>query len=381
MTGLIAAIIVLYVILIGAFSLGVQRLPAFEPIDIEPEHDFSILVVFRNEKENLTSLIEHLRRLDYPREKFEVLLIDDDSEDGSVDLLKSMQEDDPTINMRVLEFKRESSSPKKEAIEMGLGKASFDWIVTTDADCVMGSDFLKAYDQFLTLHATKLVAGPVVCSADDSFLQGFQVLDFLSLQGSTMGGFGGRDSIPLLRPFMCNGANLCYDKKAFLDLGGYEGNKDIASGDDVFLLEKMLEHYESEVHFIKSGASLVMTGPKETWKSLASQRIRWAAKSTSYENRFAKTVGILVLTANFSLVMGLALGLAGQLEWPYLGLLFLLKINVDFALIYSAASILGQQNHLKSFVSSSLVYPFFVLWVAFQSLRGGYEWKGRSHKK
>ena len=124
-----------------------------------------------------------------------------------------------------------------------------------------------------------------------------------------------------------------------------------------------------------------MTGPKETWKSLASQRIRWAAKSTSYKNRFAKAVGILVLTANFSMVMGLALRLAGQLEWPYLGLLFLLKINVDFALIYSAASILGQQNHLKSFVSSSLVYPFFVLWVAFQSLRGGYEWKGRSHKK
>ena len=118
---------------------------------------------------------------------------------------------------------------------------SFDWIVTTDADCVMGSDFLRAYDQFLTLHTTKIVAGPVVCVADDSFLQGFQALDFLSLQGSTMGGFGGRDSILLVRPFMCNGANLCYDKKAFLDLGGYEGNKDIASGDDVFLLEKMLE--------------------------------------------------------------------------------------------------------------------------------------------
>ena len=50
MTGLIAAIIVLYVILIGVLTLGVHRLPAFEPIDIESEHGFSILVVFRNEK-------------------------------------------------------------------------------------------------------------------------------------------------------------------------------------------------------------------------------------------------------------------------------------------------------------------------------------------
>ena len=378
MIGLIAAIIVLYVILIGALTAGVHRLSTFEPIDIEPEHGFSILVVFRDEMENLKSLIEHLKQLDYPTDKFEVLLIDDDSEDGSADLLKSFKEEDPEFNMKVLKFQSASSSPKKEAIEMGLGKASFDWIITTDADCAMGPDFLKSYDQFLTLHSAKLVAGPVVCNADDSFVQGFQALDFLSLQGSTMGGFGGHGSIPFLKPFMCNGANLCYNKKAFLELGGYEGNKNVASGDDVFLLEKMLEHHETEVHFIKSGSALVQTQPKKTWKSLASQRVRWAAKSTSYENRFAKAVSILVLLANFSLVLGLTLALAGQLGWYYLGLLFLLKINVDFALIYSTASLWEQQGPLKSFVSASFVYPFFILWVALLSLRGGYEWKGRT---
>lgn len=381
MIAVLASIIALYTVLIGAFTLGLRRLPDFEPGSREPEHSFSIVIVFRDEKENLPVLAKHLERLNYPKEKFEILLIDDASEDGSLELVKSLQKDMPAINMKIYELEGSSFSPKKDALEMGVREASFDWIITTDADCVFDADFLRAYDQFLKLHPAKLVAGPVICTFENSFLHRFQSLDFLSLQGSTMGGFGGRNSIPVLRPFMCNGANLCYSKEIFLELGGYEGNKEIASGDDVFLLEKMLHRNEEEVDFIKSRAALVRTQPKKTWRALTEQRKRWASKSTSYKNGFAKTVGALVLLANFSLILGLILGLTGSMPWMYLGLLFVLKINVDFVLIYNTASLWQQQEAMKSFVVSSLLYPFFVVWVVLQSLSGSYDWKGRSFKK
>ncbi len=377
----LATIGLLYGMLIAALAFGMQKLPPFEPISQEPDHDFSVLVVFRDEEGNLGKLIEHIRKLDYPREKFEILLIDDDSGDGSLDLLTSLSKEHPELNIRILEFVASSNAPKKEALEMGVQKAAFDWIITTDADCAFGPDFLKAYDQFLQLYPAKLVAGPVICVAEDSFLNNFQSLDFLSLQGSTMGGFGGKEKVPFLKPFMCNGANLCYEKKTFLELSAYSGNREIASGDDVFLLEKMLQHHASEVLFVKSRSALVRTGPKATWKGLIAQRKRWAAKTSSYQNRFAQFVGMLVFLANLSLILGLGLALFGSLSWFHLGTLFLIKINVDFILIYNTASFLDQTQVMKSFVMSSLIYPFFTVWVALLSLNGNYEWKGRSFKK
>ncbi len=381
MIGVLAVIMVLYILLIAAFTVGMRRLPSFEPVTGKFLHSFSILVVFRDEKDNLPILVQHLEQLDYPRDKFEVILIDDGSRDGSQDLVKSFHRDLPELKMRLYKLKESTSSPKKDALEMGVKEAAFDWIITTDADCVFGSDFLKAYDQFLNVHPAKMVAGPVIYKTGDSFLHRFQALDFLSLQGSTMGGFGGKDFIPLLGPFMCNGANICYDKKAFLELGGYEGNREIASGDDVFLLERMLESHENEVHFIKSRSALVETLPEESWKGLTEQRKRWAAKSTSYKSVFAKTVGILVLLGNFSLILGLVLGLTGSMPWSYFGVLFVMKINVDFLLIYNTASLWDQEQVMKSFVMSSILYPFFVVWIVLLSLGGGYTWKGRNFRK
>ena len=381
MIGVLASILVLYIVLIVAFTVGMRRLPSFEPTTRSFLHSFSILVVFRDEKDNLPILVKHLEQLDYPKDKFEVILIDDGSQDGSKDLVKSFQRDLPKLKMRLYELKESTSSPKKDALEMGVKEAAFDWIITTDADCVFGADFLKAYDQFLNLHRAKMVAGPVIYKAGDSFLHRFQALDFLSLQGSTMGGFGGKDFIPFVGPFMCNGANICYDKKAFLELGGYEGNREIASGDDVFLLEKMLESHENEVHFIKSRSALVQTLPEASWKGLTEQRKRWAAKSTSYKGVFAKTVGILVLLANFSLILGLVLGLTGSMPWSYFGVLFVMKINVDFLLIYNTASLWDQEQVMKSFVMSSILYPFFVVWIVLLSLGGSYTWKGRNFRK
>lgn len=381
MIGVLASIMVLYIVLIAAFTVGMRRLPSFEPLSRNFLHAFSILVVFRDEEDNLPVLVKHLEQLNYPKDKFEVILIDDGSRDRSQDLIKSFQRDLPKLKMRLYELKDPTSSPKKDALEMGVKEAAFDWIITTDADCVFGADFLNAYDQFLNLHPAKMVAGPVIYKTEDSFLHRFQSLDFLSLQGSTMGGFGAKGFIPFLGPFMCNGANICYKKQAFLELGGYQGNKEIASGDDVFLLEKMLESHENQVHFIKSRSALVKTLPKESWKGLTEQRKRWAAKSTSYKGVFAKTVGILVLLANISLILGLVLGFTGLMPWSYFGLLFVMKINVDFLLIYNTASLWDQEQVMKSFVMSSILYPFFVVWIALLSLGGSYTWKGRNFKK
>ena len=87
----------------------------------------------------------------------------------------------------------------------------------------------------------------------------FQQLDFLSLQGATIGSFG------IKKPFMCNGANFAYTKAFFKELNGFEGNENIASGDDVFLLQKAIQRDKNDVDFLKS-KSIVQTNCKHLEK-------------------------------------------------------------------------------------------------------------------
>lgn len=381
MTLLISIFVFLYGLLILALTSGFRRLEEFEPGVSPALNSFSIIVVFRNEAHNLKHLLSNLKNLNYPEDKFEILLIDDESEDASPEIVAKFKEENPGLDITIIENRPISDSPKKDAVEKAVGKAKYDWIMTTDADCILKSVHLRAYDQFLQKNKSLFVAGPVVCTSDDSYLKRFQLLDFLSLQGSTMGSFGGRSLIPMLKPFMCNGANMCYRKDAFNDLGGYEGSRHIASGDDVFLLEKMLAKDPDQVRFIKSRAATVHTQPQNSWKELVEQRKRWAAKTSSYSNGFGKAVGILVLLANLSLIIGLIFALAAVVPWALYGVLFLFKINVDFILLYNTSLFFDKQEAMRSYVASALIYPFFTVLVALLAINGSYKWKGRFFKK
>ena len=195
----------------------------------------------------------------------------------------------------------------------------------------------------------------------------------LSLQASGAGGFG------LKLPFMCNGANLCYEKQAFLSCGGFSGNENIASGDDVFLLQKFREK-GLKTAFLKSEAAIVETEPQHSLQQLISQRIRWAAKTPAYTSLFAKTAGMVVFLTNFSLVFGLILALFRPLMLQPLLLLFFVKFNLDFILIFSAAKFFRREEIMRSYFWSSFVYPFFSTFIALRSLFKGFDWKGRQFR-
>jgi len=381
MTALVFVLILLYGLLILTFIWGFSRLKECELQAAPPLHSFSVLVVFRNEEAQLKNLLDHFNKLDYPKENFEIILIDDASTDSSLSLARQLKTEISELNIRILENKPWSAAPKKDALEAGVNTANFQWIVTTDADCSFSKDWLKSYDQYLQHNRTKFIAGPVISSSNGSFIHRFQVLDFLSLQGATMGTFGYDSENTLIKPFMCNGANLCYSKEAFQDLKGYDGNKHLGSGDDVFLLEKIQRHYPDQVRFLKSREAIVNTQPKNTWKDLIEQRIRWASKASAYKITFGKITGLIVLLANFSLVILFFTAFTEAVSWTFLGIIFLIKFNIDFIMIFRSASFFNQKDVLRSFLASSLLYPFFTVVVALFSLRGSYQWKGRSFSK
>ncbi len=378
---ILAAIIIsfFYCLLISSLFIGFDLVASFQPTKSAQNTRFSIIIPFRNEASNLPKLLQSITTLIYPTNNYELIFVDDDSEDNSVQIIeayiKSRPLDSSQVDIKILNNIRRTNSPKKDAILTAIQQASFEWIITTDADCLIPQKWLQVFDQFINKTSPKLIVGPVAYSSKNNLLEGFQHLDFLSLMGSTIGGFGIR------KPFLCNGANLCYHKQAFFEIEGFEGNAEIASGDDVFLLEKMIQKYPNDVHYLKSENAIVTTPPQTTFKQLINQRTRWAAKSVAYKNTFSQLVSLIVLTMNLY-IMALFLGSIFQLNsWHLLIVVFSIKFCLDFLLIFKTSRFFKQQRVLKYYLISSLLYPLFIMFVLINSLKSGYSWKGRAFKK
>jgi cellulose synthase/poly-beta-1,6-N-acetylglucosamine synthase-like glycosyltransferase len=220
-----------------------------------------------------------------------------------------------------------------------------------------------------------MICAPVTYKVNKTVLNNFQLLDFISLIGSTIGSFG------ISKPFLCNGANLCYSKKAFNNVGGYKGNNNISSGDDVFLLEKMVVKFPNQVHFLKSKNAIVITKPQSTFKELISQRIRWASKGKFYKNWFGKYVGISIFLTNFTLILLLLLSLLNLFHWKGILLFFVIKFFVDFVIILKTLIFVNQSKNIIYYPIIAFFYPFFIIFVGFLAiLNKPFEWKNRISK-
>ncbi|MBO3115619.1 glycosyltransferase [Winogradskyella sp. DF17] len=368
-------IVLFYLLLIGLFSFGFDRVKEFQLRDIEPKTRFTIIIPFRNEEQQLPYLLESLLNLNYPKSYFEVILVDDDSEDHSLALInKTIKTTRKPYTISVLKNKRVSNSPKKDAITTAIAKAKYDWIVTTDADCAVPKYWLDAFDDFIQTKDFHCITGLVTLTNTTTFFKRFQALDFLSLQGVTIGGFG------IKRPFLSNGANMAYLKSEFESLNGFEGNNHIASGDDVFLLDKFIRKNKNKVGHLKCDKSIVTTHPERNLSNLIQQRLRWASKTSQTGNNFTKLVGLTVFITNLVCVLLIALVLFGFLNLKTAALLFILKFCIDFLLLFKVSRFFKQEELLISYVFSSCIYPFFSVYIAALSLFSSFNWKGRTFK-
>ncbi|WP_240723641.1 glycosyltransferase [Flavobacterium sp. J27] len=331
-----------------------------------PKNSFSIIIPFRNEAQNLPQLLKSISQLNFPKEHFEVILVDDDSEE-------KFQIQSYKYEITLLDNIRKSNSPKKDAIETAINIAKHDWIITTDADCLVHPNWLLILDNYIQQTHVKMIAAGVAYLEKKGFLHAFQNLDFLSLQGATIGSFG------IEEPFMCNGANFCYRKDFFFELEGFQNNNNIASGDDVFLLQKAIKKDKKAIGFCLHQESIVHTSSVDTWKKVFFQRVRWASKSTEYHSLFGKSVAIIVFLANLFWIIFLMLHLLNQINTNYLLIYVGVKCIIDYIILLQTAT--SYQSKLRWLLISMIVYPIFSTTVAFYSLSGKYQWKGRTFRR
>ena len=367
-----------YGVLMALYTRGHWNLRAFVAKGKTPQTKFSIVIPARNEAANIENCIAGILAQNYPSHLFELIVIDDFSEDETANIVGSIALQYNNVRLlRLQDFTKDENivAYKKRAIEIAIEQANHPWIVTTDADCSFTNNWLASYDAYIQEHNCVMIAAPVSYKNTGSFLSVFQVLDFISLQGITAAAVGSGSHT------LCNGANLCYSKEAFESVGKFSGIDHLPSGDDMLLMHKMKKSYPEKIGYLYAQDTVVTTAPSATLDLFIQQRIRWSSKALGYQDKIIFWILLLVYLVNFSLLVYLPVNLieTGNINnW----LVFIgCKTLVEIPLMYAAAKFFNQQKLLWWFL---LMQPFHILYTVVAGwfgTFGSYKWKGRTVTK
>jgi len=360
---------VCYSILILYYWQSWKSIPWYIPYNRTPSIKISIIIPARNEEDNIGELLRALQEQTYPKELFEIIVVDDHSTDKTTEIVSNF----PEIKLVTLKDYA-INSYKKKAIEKGIASALGDLIVTTDADCMPSSAWLQTIASFKEKTGAVFIVAPVVINCNSPILQVFQAMDFMVLQGITAA------SVHKKLHSMCNGANLAYERQLFYDVNGFDGIDHIASGDDMLLMYKIAKKYPDRIQYLKSNDAIVSTAPMKTWFAFFNQRIRWASKATHYDDKRIFGVLLLVYLFNFSFLVLLVAGIWNNYYWLLFFIAWSLKTVVELPFFYSLSKFFNKQWALKFFFFFQPLHIFYTIISGLLGQFGKYEWKGRMVK-
>ena len=365
---------------------------------------FSVLIPVRNEAQNIAALLNDLALQDLDKSNFEVLVLDDNSDDDTARIVSDLIQKMP-YSLQLISVPAADSAHKKRAITLGVSKAKFEYIITTDGDCRVLKTWLSTFAAFIKSKGTKnqnafFIAGAVRLNHKRDFFATLQASEFATLIGC------GGAALNLGFPFTCNGANMAYSKQLFEELGGYENqlnlkNKvndfpknnngyQISSGDDEFLLHKFHKVYPKNIFFLKSDKAIVETEATQNWKQFYNQRKRWASKWNQHKKISHAAISIFVfLVQVFTLLTLVFIGfdvlmtdfnLIDSKLKKYLYLSFFIKMSIEFLFLFSILRFLGQLKAIFTLPFWWILYSFYAIFFGIVAQKKGYQWKGRKTK-
>jgi cellulose synthase/poly-beta-1,6-N-acetylglucosamine synthase-like glycosyltransferase len=367
-------------------SIGDFKLPI---LDFMPSTKITVIIPARNEEENITVCLDSICNQSYPKDLFEVLVVDDHSTDNTAAIINNYADK----NVKYISLKDfipagEINSYKKKAIEIAIHQSTGELIVTTDADCYVTKNWLQTIAAFYEQYKPAFIAAPVAINCSNKFIEFFQALDFMTLQGITGA------SVHKKIHSMCNGANLAYTRKAFDEVGGFTGIDNIASGDDMLLMHKIYKLYPNKVMFLKSKEAIVQTVPVNSVKDFFNQRTRWASKADKYDDKRIFAVLLLVYLVNLLLValpvISIFIKSAFSINlYPFTLVFTVLELWIFLLVIKTIAELIfllpvskffGKRSMLWAF---PLMQPFHIIYTVIAGWLGkfgSYSWKERKVK-
>lgn len=361
MQWLILILILPYLFLILRIFEGLKKLRPYSLGNSRPDF-ISVIVACRNEEENIPALVGCLKNQDYEASRFEVILVDDNSTDLTYSVATGFSD------FEALRVIRNTGKGKKAALAAGIIEARGNIIVTTDADCRPGNNWLGTIASYFAERSPDMLICPVMTESQNGFLNRLQETEFLSLQAVTAGTAGNNS------PVMCNGANLAFTKDAYFR-NSENLHPEILTGDDIFLLHSLAANRSSRIEWIESYDTLIFTSPEKTLRGFLAQRARWISKAGAYRNVHTIILGIVTFV---TILVQAGLFIAGITDADFLkvfAVFFVLKSIPDLLVTANRAIAYGKEKLLWYFLPAQFLYPFYVIAVTLTALFTGKKYR------
>jgi len=289
-------IICFYLLLHVIYFTGIKKSLRLGTLARNDYPTVSVIVAAKNEELNIFSCISSLIDIDYPEDKLEIILVNDNSDDST---LRIMQEETKGISkFKILttgDYSNKELRGKTRALSYGIENSSGSIIMMTDADCIVKPEWIKSTVQYYDAD-TGMVNGISAIETGDNLFYKMQAIDWVYLLALASASTG------IGSPLACIGNNQSYTRKAYESAGGYAG-LDFSVTEDLAMMRAVKKKTAYRVILPINPDCVVMTNPCLNLKELASQKRRWFRGGTGM-NILGYFTGLCLYTANAVLLTG-----------------------------------------------------------------------------
>ena len=321
---------------------------------------FSIIVAAKNEENNISSLISALKNLNYPEENYEVIIVDDNSNDDTFHLAKKLT--NGLGNFTVISAINNKYEKKRGALDYGISLAKYSNITITDADCVPEANWLLCL-------SPKFNAGCDFVFGIAPFYQTNKLVNKVSCYENLRNSLLAISAANFGLAYTASARNFGFKKDAFEKLGGYKNTTDTISGDDDLLLREAVKK-GMKVFTLTSPGSYVYSETKITFREYFSQRARHT--QTSFHYPFKQKLFLAVWhLMNLAFVFSPAFIFINKIFI----LPFIIKVIFDTATAKIYQRKFGYRFLLFEVIYLQFVYEVFLIVHFIKAKFGKIEWK------
>jgi poly-beta-1,6-N-acetyl-D-glucosamine synthase len=373
LAGLTMTLAISYGLIIILFVISL-RFPHHPEQTQKPQ--VSVIIAARNEEHNIGALLQDMIEQDYPVERFEVIIANDNSSDATAAIVNGYVGKFPFIKLINITDTPAGFSPKKYALQCAVDRAGGEIILATDADCRVGPRWISTMASYFSDQVGFVIGFSQFGRPGQAqkFVERFQAFDFVTLMGVAAA------ATHLGVPMAASGQNLGYRKSAFNAVNGYHSIRQRLSGDDVLLMQMIRKHTDGRIVYASHPDSFAVSAPQPSWSSFINQRNRWASNG-GYQIRLNLTFFCyLILTFSFNML--LFIGYPWALYLHQHTMLFSCclagKACGEGLIALAAADFFNRKDLLNCFPSWFMLQIPYVVVVGVLGSLGLFRWKGRN---
>lgn len=325
----------------------------------------SVLVAARNEAANIRACLDALLNQGYPKDRFEVWIGDDQSEDETAAIVRVYSGQYPNIHLLQVNGCLKHQRGKSNVLAQLAHEASGEFLFVTDADMTVVPSWISCMLTYFTSEVG-IITGVTAVTGKSLFAK-FQNAEWLFYTGQ------GHLSARKGRPATAMGNNMAVSTSAYWQTGGYENIPFSVTEDYELYREIVKKGFKFKTVF--ENRALGFTQPQPTFRALLEQRKRWFTGAMRLPKPLVIGLVFLWVFLPVVLLTGIFFG------WRAAAVLFILKWLLDTGFLVKIYRDIGLTADIGVWLYTPYSMVCNIIFLTAQLIPGPVEWKGRKYAR